>query len=129
MRAMQWWCAGVILFGAVLAGAASPMVDVPAMTLLRLFGGHAPAVTSELRFAVGLMGAVSLGWGASLLEMARTSALLAPDQRLILWGRVSWAVVAWFVIDSVISIGTGFWPNAVSNTLLLAWFSWAVRRG
>ena len=127
-RAMGWWCAGVMLFGLVLAAGAVPGVDGPAWGLLTLFGGHAPAITPELRFAVGLMGAVSLGWGASLFAVARTSDALAPDVRVILWRRIGWAVLAWFLVDSAISVATGLWPNAVSNTVLAGVFVVIVRR-
>ena len=126
-RGMLLWCGGVIVFGGVLAAGAFAPTDAPAMALLRLFGGHPPLLTTELRFAVGLMGAVSLGWGATLMAVAATTPAIAPEVVDALWRRVTWAVVAWFVVDSAISVATGFWPNAVSNAVLLGWF-WVVRR-
>ncbi len=124
-RAMGWWCAGVVVFGLVLAGAAFAATDGPAWRLLERFGGTAVVPSAPLRFAVGLMGAVTIGWGASLWAM--TSVSLADDERVLLWERVGWAVLAWFAIDSTISIATGFWPNAVSNTVLIGVF-WAIKR-
>ena len=125
-QAMKRWCASVMMFGAVLIGGASPMTDVPGLALLRLFCGHAPMVTAELRFAVGLMGAVSLGWGASLLAVASTD--LSAEVARPLWGRIGRAVLIWYLVDSTISIATGFWPNAVSNTVLAALFFTIQRR-
>lgn len=127
VRAMGWWCVGVILFGLVLIGAAAPRADAPALALLALFGGHQPAVTADLRFTAGLMGAVTLGWGTSLLAVALTSGALAPDVRVVLWRRIGWGVLAWYLIDSAISVGTGFWPNAVSNSVVAGVF-WAIVR-
>ena len=37
-----------------------------------------------------------------------------------LWRGITYAVVAWYVIDSIISVRTGFALNALSNTLFLA---------
>ncbi|WP_425230298.1 hypothetical protein [Sphingomonas sp.] len=125
---MRWWCWLVIVFGAVLVGAACDLTDGPAVALMRWMGRAPIDATPPLRFAVGLMGAVTLGWGASLLAVAATSDALAPDLRVILWRRIGWAVLAWFTIDSIVSIATGFWPNAVSNTVLLAAFFAAARR-
>ena len=61
------WCFLVVLFGAVLAGAAWPQTDEPAYRLLSFLN---PTVHDTLndteRFAVGLMGAVTIGWGLTL---------------------------------------------------------------
>ena len=126
--AMRWWCIGVMLVGLVLAGAAFVATDLLAVEVLTLFGGGVVPMTAPLRFAAGLMGAVTFGWGASLLAVAQASVALAPDLRTTLWRRIGWAVLAWYVLDSAISVATGFWLNAVSNTVLLAWFWWAARR-
>lgn len=128
MRAMQWWCWAVMAFGLVLAGGAFATTEAPAMYLLTLFGGGEVAATPALRFTVGLMGAVTLGWGGSLLAVATAGHDLAPDVRVRLWQRIGWAVLLWYLIDSTISIATGFWPNAVSNTVLAGAFALIVRR-
>ena len=40
------------------------------------------------------------------------------------------AVVAglWFVVDSLLSVATGFWRNAIPNTVLLGWYLLLVAR-
>ena len=125
-RAMMWWCWAVIGFGIVLVGAGFAATDAPAMLLLERFGGQPVVPTAALRFSVGLMGAVTLGWGGSLLALA--SAGLANEVARPLWRRIGWAVLAWYLIDSVVSVATWFWPNAVSNTVLAACFWLIVRR-
>lgn len=127
-RAMRGWCVGVMLFGAVLVGGAFAGTDRLAAALLERFGGVPLAMTPALRFAVGQMGAVSLGWGASLLAVATISADLPPDQRVTLWRRIGLAVLGWYLVDSVISVATGFWPNAISNTLVAGLFWLTCRR-
>ena len=126
-RAMIWWCGGVMLFGLVMAGGAFAATDAAAVLLLRLFGGAPVEMPAAMRFATGLMGAVTMGWGASLLAVATSIATLAPELRQILWRRIGWAVLAWYLIDSTISVMTGFWPNAVSNTVLAVAY-WAIAR-
>jgi hypothetical protein len=36
-----------------------------------------------------------------------------------IWRSLTFALLAWYVIDSAISVSTGFWLNAVSNTALM----------
>ena len=126
-RMMTWWYVGVMAFGVVLAGAGFAATGGPAWLLLDWFGGTAVTPTPPLRFAVGLMGAVSLGWGATALAVTTIGAELPEEPRSRMWTRIGWAVLAWYLIDSSISIATGFWPNAVSNTALAGTF-WAIRR-
>lgn len=128
VRAMTWWCWAVIAFGAVLAGGAFATTDAAATVLLESFGGAAVTWTPPFRFAVGLMAAVTIGWGASLLAVARTTAGLPREAQAALWRGVGWAVAIWFVIDSAISVATGFWPNAVSNAVLTGVFLAIVRK-
>ena len=92
------WAAGVTIFGLVLAGGAFAATDGLTRMLFELFGMPIPAQPdAHHRFAIGLMGAVTMGWGRFIL----------------------FASFVWYAIDSWISVATGFWMNAISNTLLL----------
>ncbi len=118
---MTLWAFGVVLFGAVLAGAAIPQTEGLARTLIVSFGqlndGSAFDLR-EMRFATGLMGAVTFGWGLTiLLLLPAIHAAGAPA-----WRALTLAMAAWFVVDSTISVATGFWTNAVSNTALAVAF-------
>lgn len=114
---MQAWCWLVIVFGIVLATAVSPATDAPVRLAMGIIGG-APIRfdDSNLRFAFSLMGALSIGWGLTVLAVARAGAGAMP------WRGITAAVVAWYVIDSAASVATGVPFNAASNTLLLALF-------
>jgi hypothetical protein len=113
------WCWGVILFGAVLATAGLPATEAMAGLAFSVIGGadvgpdyfEAPG----MRFSVALMGAVTLGWGFTILFLLPAiHAAGAPA-----WRGLVAAMMIWFVIDSAFSVMTGFAMNAVSNTVLL----------
>lgn len=113
---MTAWCGVVIVFGIVLATAASPATDAPARLAVTIIAGAPTTFDSALlRFAFSLMGALSIGWGLTVLAMTRA-------EGMALWRAVGAAVIVWYVIDSAASVATGFPRNAVSNTLLLALF-------
>lgn len=115
------WCWAVVAFGVFLATGAIPGIDAAARALFVLFSGD-PATNDvfdhpAVRFGLGLQGALTVGWGLTMLALAQAPSIGAPQ-----WRALSVAMVAWFVIDSAISISTGFWLNAVSNTALLVAF-------
>lgn len=111
------WCFLVVLFGAVLAGADWPQTDEPAHRLLSFLN---PTVNDTLndteRFAVGLMGAVTIGWGLTLFYLIRAAHKYGPP----LWRHITIVAVVWYAIDGAISIATGFGLNVYSNTILIA---------
>lgn len=121
-KLMMAWAWGVILFGAVLMGAAFAALDAPSRWLMALLGGAAPTMDGPLRFAVGLMGAVTFGWGLTVLAVASVSHLLDTQTARALWQRIAAVVVIWYVVDCVISITTGFGLNSLPNTVLLVVF-------
>lgn len=113
-------CGAIGAFGLILIGAASEPTDGPARAVFGLMNPEATLVFDDtLRFALGLLGAVTLGWSVTLLAATRAADRLgatgAPTWRLIVGG-----VLGWYVIDSVISVATGFALNAISNTLFTA---------
>ena len=116
------WCWAVAIFGAVLALAGFDATKAPVEQLFLLFN---PATSvpfdATARFAIGLMGAVTLGWGLTLLAGVRMALALGHEARP-LWNGLILSVLAWYVLDGIISISTGFALNAVSNTVLLAGF-------
>lgn len=119
------WCGAIVVFGAVLLGAALPATDAMARACLALMSDapfdqalfDAPA----FRFAVALLGAVTLGWGLTMLAVVRAGAAEASR-----WRAVTAAVLIWYAVDSIASVASGFALNAVSNTLFLAAFLVAV---
>ena len=67
----------------------------------------------------GVLGAVMFGWGAALLLVLR-----GPFRRGDREGWMIFAVsaAAWFVPDTLFSLWTGFWQNAVLNSVFALLF-------
>lgn len=124
---LRLWALGVALFGLVLAGAGLSATDGAARALLERMGGAPVAFDPPLRFAVALMGAVTLGWALTMLAAMRAAGTMGAAARR-LWRGLLGAMLVWFAIDSALSIATGFTLNAVSNSLLLALFLWPLWR-
>lgn len=125
---LRLWAWGVVLFGAVLAGAGFAATGAPALFLIGEFGAGTFAPDHIHRFAIGLMSAVSLGWGLTLLVTLRALFALDAATAAPLWRALTGAVLVWYVVDGAISFGTGFALNAVSNTALLALYLFPVLR-
>lgn len=114
------WAALVTIFGLVLAGGAFAATDGLTAALFTLFGNPLPAdIDAHHRLAIGLMGAVTMGWGLTFHGAFRALFQLEPAKAAPIWRWLLLSSLAWYGIDSTISIATGFWMNALSNTLLL----------
>jgi hypothetical protein len=117
------WAFLVTIFGLVLAAGAFAATDGLTAALFALFGNPLPAdIDSHHRFAIGLMGAVTMGWG--LTFWAAFKALFALDTATAapIWRNLLGVALLWYVVDSGISIATSFWMNAVSNTIVMLLF-------
>ncbi len=110
------WAWVVIVFGLVLAGGGLDATDGIADAVFVLMGGGAAIEwTPHLRFSVALMGAVTMGWGVTYLALFMAAHRLG-GQAAPVWRLATFGMIVWFVIDSALSVATGFWMNAVSNT-------------
>jgi len=117
---LTFFCAFTALFGVVLTGGAFAATEGPATLLMTLLGGSFD-YTPALRFAMGIMGMVTLGWAITIYAVIRAADMLgeagAPIWRLFLV-----AIGVWYVLDSLVSVATGFGLNVVPNTVLAAAF-------
>jgi hypothetical protein len=80
-----------------------------------------------ISLAHAVIGGVMVGWGAALFYVTKT--LLAVGSR-IAWNLVALSVGAWFVPDTSYSLISGYWQNALLNTVFLVLFAlplWAMR--
>lgn len=75
-----------------------------------------------MRFSLGVLGAVSIGWSITLLAAVRAANQLDRLSGRPLWAMITASVVCGYLIDSTLSIATGFWMNAIPDTILLAAF-------
>ena len=117
---LRVWVVGVAVFGLVLCGAAFADSDGAARIVFELFDNPMPGNPDALhRFALGLVGAVTLGWGLSMGVLFEILFDTPRDRAARGWRAFTVAFLLWYVVDNAISIATGFWLNAVSNTLFL----------
>ena len=112
------WCFAIGMFGVVLAGGAFEAISGPVRLVLAMLRGSSEALfDAPLRFSLALLGAVSIGWAVTLYFVIG-AAIALGDRGRPLWNAISAGMVSWFVIDSSLSIATGFGLNAVSNLAL-----------
>lgn len=116
-------CIGVVAFGLTLVVA--PGLARQGFSLLvyatpdriELFGPE-PARYAALAHAV--IGGVMVGWGAAMAYAVRV--LLARGLQ-VGWNLVALSVAAWFVPDTAYSLWSGYWQNAVLNSIFLVLFA------
>ncbi len=114
----QVWCVSIALFGAVLCGGAFEATSGPVRLLLSILNSAAdPRFDATLRFSLAVMGAVSIGWAVTLAFVVR-AAIAMEDRARPLWNAITAGMISWFVIDSTLSIATGFGLNVLPNLVL-----------
>jgi hypothetical protein len=119
-RWLNIWAWGVIAFGAILAVFAFPALEGPSRLFYDLIQKPVPTEPDPyFRFAMGLMGCISMGWGLTMLTCFKAAAMLEGEQAKSIWRGFTFAALFWFVTDSTASIYTGFPLNAVSNAVLI----------
>ena len=117
------WCASVGIFGLIITLGAIEATSGPTRLLLRILGGGQDLeMTPHLRFALAVMGPVTLGWCLTLLGASEASRSLPRPAARILWIWITAGVLAWALIDSILSVATGFALNLAPNALYVAAF-------
>lgn len=114
------WAWSIITFGVIIAGGAFEATSGPIGLLYDFLQGRAGSVVFDpaMRFSLGVMGAVSIGWGVTTLMIIR-AAIALGDRAQPLWNAITGGILAWFVIDSILSVATGFGLNVIPNIALL----------
>ena len=117
------WALLVTIFGLVLAGGAFAATDGLTAALFTVLGNPLPVdIDAHHRFAIGLMGAVTMGWGLTYWTAFKALFALEPATAAPIWRSLFGVSLVWYVVDSAISVATGFWMNAVSNTIVMVLF-------
>jgi hypothetical protein len=120
---MSAWAIFVALFGLILAGGAFAATDGITRILFTIFGNPMPAEPDPLhRFAIGLMGAVTLGWGLTFFAAFKALHSLDGATAAPIWRFITFTAVVWYLVDSAISCATAYSMNAVSNTIVMIGF-------
>jgi hypothetical protein len=112
------WCLSIGIFGAVLSGGAFEATSGPVRLVLASLRDPSNAhFDPTLRFSLAVMGAVSIGWAVTLFFIVREAVALGARSRP-LWNAITAGMVSWFVIDSTLSVATGFGLNVAPNVVL-----------
>jgi hypothetical protein len=120
---LRTWHRWLLLGASIVVGAGAMLVvlglvGVPAALMDALYLPAEPDVAQAdtISFAIGVSGAVMVGWGVSMIYV-----YLDPD--LAARPRVARAfflgVLGWFVLDCTVSLATGAFINVVGNALFL----------
>ena len=117
------WHRWLLLAASVVVGAGAAFVvlallGVPPelMEVLYLPGEPDVASADTVSFAIGVTGSVMVGWGSSMLYIYLDPAML--DRPRIARAFLI-ATIAWFTLDTFMSIALGAMINAVGNCLFL----------
>lgn len=120
------WCGSVVVFGLVLAGGAFEATSGPVRLIFEgLQGPGELDLDPAMRFSLAVMGGVSIGWAVTML-MVIFAAIQLGDRARPIWVGLTVGLAVWFVIDSSLSVATGFGLNVVPNTVLIATYLIAV---
>lgn len=114
---------GVIAFGLFLV--VSPALARQGFSLMIYsssgrIAGFGDEAADYVGLAHAVMGAVMVGWGTALLLVLR-----GPMQRNVREGALIYAVslTCWFVPDTIFSVASGFWRNAILNLVFALLFA------
>jgi hypothetical protein len=70
-------------------------------------------------FMQGVMGAVMVGWSVLLFYVSRGGFRRGEPEA---WKMLAVSLGVWFVVDTLFSLWSGYWQNAILNTTLLILF-------
>lgn len=119
------WCWAALGFGVVLALAALPGPDIVAAHYYDVVEWPIDgpvAFEPRERFTAAVLGAVMIGWAITIFGMVKA----AETGGAPVWRTLTTAIVVWYVVDSGLSIVSGYPVNAVANTVFLATYLCAV---
>ena len=130
MNRVGFWRGWLSVASIVVAGFGLALVVVPSLGGWLfgwlLFGspdalaGLGARADAYIRLVHGVLGAVMFGWAIALLMV-----VLGPFGRKsrLAWSTIAVSLAVWFVLDTSLSLISGFWPNAALNLALAVLFA------
>jgi hypothetical protein len=120
---MKLWCLAGAFFGLILAGVAFDATN----TLSHLFfvfldGPGGPLLDENTEIGLIVLGAVMIGWILTLWTAMHAANQLTPEAAQPIWYMLVGAMTCWFIIDSSLSVHSGYWRNTLPNILFFVTF-------
>ena len=120
---MTGWCGAVGLLGLILVGGGFEVTSSPVRILFDFLNSSGELdLNPYMRFSLAILGAVTIGWSLTLMVVIQAANQLEKRVSKPIWMGITTSIAIWYAIDSILSIATGFWLNAVSNTIFSATF-------
>jgi len=115
------WCWATMGIGVLFAAAAVPALEGGVRlfydTIYWPIDGTSP-YSENVQLTAALLGAVMIGWAIAILGLVSAADTVGAPA----WRTLTLSIVAWYVIDSIISVALGAPVNGLSNTALLVTF-------
>jgi hypothetical protein len=120
---MTVWCTAIGLFGLIIIGGGFEATSGPIRMFFNLLDGPGELdLNPHMRFTLAVLGAVTIGWSLTLMVAIQAAHQLEQQTKRSIWIGIVASIIVWYVVDSSLSIATGFWHNAISNTIISATF-------
>lgn len=116
-RSLALVVAALAAFGVALVLLPGPITTLFAWIAYGSTGAvHAfgPDALAYVQLVHAILGAVTVGWALTLVGIVARLARREPE---LAWWLVAAPALAWFVLDTGYSLVSGFWRNAVFNSL------------
>lgn len=115
--------AAVMVFGSLMMLAPELTRNLFSVLLYSASGridGLDPEAVRYITLAHGVLGAVMFAWGLAIFLIL--SGVFRRERRKA-WNIIALSLAAWYLPDTLFSLWTGFWQNALLNTVLAALFA------
>jgi hypothetical protein len=124
-------CATLGLLGLILAGGAIEATEGAARLYFDIINGPGDLnLDAHMRVSLAVLGGVCVGWSITLLATFQAAHALKGAAAASVWRLTVFGLITWYVIDSTLSVMTGFWINGAVNTLFfLALLTPIIRSG
>lgn len=121
----QYWikatCVTLGLLGLILAGGAIDATAGPARLYFQMIGSPEQLdLNPHMQVTLGVLGGVCIGWSITFFATFQAAHALNGEAAAKVWRLTLIGLTAWYIVDSSLSVATGFWPNAAVNTLFFA---------
>lgn len=114
-------CASLALLGLILAAGAIDATAAPAKLYFHLMGNAGELdLNPHMQLTLGVLGAVCVGWSITFFATFQAANALHGEAAATVWRTTLMGLTVWYIIDSTLSVATGFAGNAVVNTLFFA---------